>query len=318
MKKSILPIALILLAVCSTYGDEPGGRACAFLEMPATASQIATGGANLVFEPEPAAIFWNPANISSIRKVSAQGSAELLPLSAMRMSVAAAVPVWRLTFAAGYLGHSVGDINTYDVSGASTGTMSYSQSAICGAVAYGWQTKKNLPNCKFPICRYTVGASIKSLILSDGGNDGGSGYTVDLGASGRVQFATFGVMVRNITGSITYPGVDPVTLPKAIVIGGGIEFCESHWVELSVENKIADRLRWRLGGQYLVSNYAALRGGVDFSTGTPNPFDELRVALGGAFYYKLGALPLELSYSAQYINAVGGLGFSTALSWNTY
>ncbi len=310
-----------VLGIC--LGDVPGGYAGAFLSLPKAASAVGVGGACITFDPEPAALFDNPANLATMRLICAQASLEKLPLAAERYSLAVSVPWGRFRFGAGYIQHSVGEITGRDATGNETESFSHRSYAAVFAAGYTAESRKRLKlPCRTSIWQVGFGASFRVLgqKFSLEGSKAETGYSVDFGASGRYWLWRWGILLKNALGRMNWADDSHSIPPWSVVFGVGVEYCESDWFEGSVEiiSKAKGRLRWRFGGQYLVRRWCALRAGIDFYTGTPPASDELRIAAGGAVFQTLLGMPLELSFALQYIAAIKGFGASSAISWNTF
>ncbi len=311
-----LAVASVLMPV---YGAVPGGDAGAYLELPHSISAAALGGACFAFDPEPSAIFVNPANLYNLKAISAQASLERYPLSVGRYSGSLLIP-WRdFRFGVGMLQHSIGEIQGRDISGNPTSTFSYTYSAYSFGGAYGLNRGKLNDPCKSSLWDFSGGLAVRILTQNEADSSIGMGYTVDLGISGKYTNLRYGIVIRNIHGQMTWDdaGETKSSLPMAVTGAIGYEYCASNWAEVSIETKNIDRFKIKIGGQYLAADWAGFRGGIDFQVGNPTPADEWRIAFGGVFYRRL-LLPLELSYSPQYIAAVSNWSFGIALGWNTF
>lgn len=319
MKLHIWHILIIVswLIATSVFADVTGGYAAPFLELPPMASSVAFAGACITYDPEPAALLYNPANIDGCCNHSVQASIEKLPLSNTRYALAGIFKHNRFRFGAGFLQHSIGDIYGRDAVGNPTNKMTYGYSAIAFGVSYGIADHRILRICQTPLWTFSTGITAKILMQQDDGNSAGSGFTIDAGISGRYGYIRYGLLLRNAYGEMKWNNNQTSQLQRAIIGGIGFEYCESHWAEISAEAKVMGRVRWRMGGQFLVNNWAGFRAGIDFSTGTPTAINETRIAAGGVIYYRT-FIPLEISYSTQYIHAIHGWAFSTAISWNTF
>ena len=319
-RMKIASIIFLLSFIGFIRSESSGGYAGAFLELPPMASSVAFGGACLTFDPEPAALFWNPANLSNLNKFNAQVSIEGLPYDATRSGIAMSIPIkrrYRLAF--GILSHSISDIQGRDMMGNPTDMLDFGYTSFNIGGSYGISSRKNIARkCDAKLWRFSAGMSLKMISQNDDDDFyDGSGVGIDMGLSGRYRYFSYGVLIRNILGEIDWSNSEYFTLPAALIAGVGFDYCESHWVELSVESKVSGRLRWRLGGQGMVKEWAGFRAGIDFTTGSPSAVDEIRAGGGGVIYYKLG-IPLELSYSLQYIAAIHRWAFSSSLSFNTF
>lgn len=312
----ILGAFSVFLAL-SLYADAPGGFAGAFLEFPPMASSVAVGNAVVTFDPEPAALFSNPANLFKCCKIGGQASVERLSLSTMRYALAGSYQYKGWQFAVGYLQHSIEDIQGRDEIGALTGKMSFDYQAYALGAAWGREGGKRKDRYKTAFWQFSAGTTLELLGQSDIDTLAAAGYTVNVGISGRYGTFRYGLLIRNLVGGMVYENSSTSAMPGAFIVGAGYEWSGSNWAEISLENKVSGRLRWRLGGQFMPTDWAAFRAGVDFSTGKPLPINETRFAGGGALYFVLG-VPMELSYAAQYISAVRGFGFSSSLSINTF
>jgi len=297
----------------------PGGDAGAYLELPHSISATALGGACFAFDPEPSAIFLNPANLYNLKAISAQASLERYPLSVGRYSGSLLIP-WRdFRFGAGILQHSIGEIQGRDISGNPISTFSYTYSAYSFGGVFGLSGGKFNDPCKSSLWEFSGGLAARILTQNEADSTIGTGFTVDLGISGKYTHLRYGIVVRNIYGQMTWndAGETKSSLPVAVTGAIGYEYCTSNWAEVSIETKNIDRFKIKIGGQYLATDWAGFRGGIDFQVGNPTPSDEWRIAFGGVFYRKL-LLPIELSYSTQYIAAVSSWSFGIALGWNTF
>ncbi len=317
MKMQFNIYAILLLMPVIALSSASGGYAAPFLELPPMASSVAFGNACITYDPEPAALFWNPANLDGLYKYSAQVSVERLPMSDMRYGAAGVFRWQRFRFAAGMLQHSAGEIQGRDDIGNPTSTLTYGYTAVGFGVSYGMDSDKKLKMCGTSLWKVSFGGSGEILMQKNGLVNAGDGYTLNIGFSSRYGVLRGGLLLRNAVGRMKWSDNSTSDMQAAVVAGIGLEFCESHWVEVSAEEKSIGRVRWRIGGQFLATDWAGFRAGIDFSTGTPAANDEMRIAGGGVIYYKIG-IPLEISYSIQYIEAIRGFGLSSSFSWNTF
>jgi len=312
-------IILTMAMFSSAYCTVPGGDAGVFLELPPSISSAAFAGACYTFNPEPDAIFINPANLYNSQAICAGASFESYPLSAQRYSIAGIIPWRNFRIGAGMLQHSIGEITGRDDVGNLTSTFGYNYIAYSFGGTYGISRGKMKDACKSPFYEFSAGFASKLLTQYEADSIAGTGYTFDMGVSGKYTFIRYGLLLRNVTSRIIWKDAAETknSLPTSIIMGIGFEYCASNWFELSVENKVADRFHFRAGGQYLANDWAGFRAGLDFQTGSPTPSNEWKLALGGVFYRKF-VLPLEISYSMQYIAAIDGFSLGIGLNWNTF
>ena len=318
---SICVSTLILIGFLfsSAFCAVPGGDVGVFLELPPSVSSAAFGGACYTFNPEPDAIFINPANLYNSQAISGGASFENYPLSVQRYSLAGVIPWRNFRIGAGMVQHSIGKITGRDDVGNITSTFGYRYIAYSLGGAYGVSRGKMQDACRSPFWEFSAGLSTKFLTQYEADSIAGAGYTLGIGISGKYQFIRYGLSIDNVFSQMVWKDAASTknSLPTAVVAGIGFEYCQSSWFELSVENKVSDRFRFRAGGQYLFNDWAAFRAGLDFQTGSPTPSNEWKLSLGGAFYRKF-LIPMEISYSVQYIAAIDNFSFGIGLNWNTF
>ena len=316
MLEKIIYIGLFLLPGI-LFSAAPGGYAGSFLEIPPMSSSAAFGNACITYDPEPAALFANPANLDGLYRHSAQFSIERLPMSDFRYGAAGTFRWRQFQFALGAVQHCAGNIQGRDEVGNPTKMLDYSNTVVGGGASFGMEGKGKIKRCGTALWKISFGMSGYFVAQGENFSDDGSGYTTNIGISARYGYFRGGVLLRNLYGRMKWNDGSTSEFQRAIAAGIGLEFCESHWIEASAEAKVIGRVRWRIGGQFLAAPWAAFRAGIDFSTGTPSAIDETRIAGGGAFYIKY-AIPIEISYSAQYIYAIRGFGISSSISLNTF
>ncbi len=300
--------------------EPPGGFAGAELENPPTAIAGAFAGACFTFDPEPSSFATNPANMYNLPFTCAVASYEDYSLDVKRYSLFLQTPLrGNFRLGAGMIQHGVEDIVGRDESGAPTQNFSYLYNTYIVAGGYGISGGKIRTPCETTVWDFSVGISAKLSRQYLADTVEATGSAVDIGVSGKYLNFRYGAVIRNIVGALTPESADSSSnrYPPALIIGAGWEYCASSWFEVSVEKKVTGRFRFRVGGQFLINDWAGLRAGVDFQKGTPTPLGEWRIGFGGVIYRRL-VVPLEISYSVQYIRPIGKFAFGAALSWNTF
>ena len=311
---------LITLSIAAVYADSPGGYAGAEWDNAPTAVEAAFGGATYSFNPEPSALATNPANMYSQPVLCAGASYENFSIDVSRYSLFAQTPIMgNFRLGAGLIQHTVGNIEARNARGAPLGSFSYRYQTYLVGATYGVNGGKISKPCETSVWEFSAGATAKISAQYLADTVEGAGISLDLGIAGKYLNFRYGVVIKNAYGVIGWRAADTLSerYPAALVAAVGWEYCASSWAEIALERRVSGRLRFRLGGQFMPTDWAALRAGIDFQKGTPTPIDEWRIAFGGAFYRHIW-LPLEISYAAEYIRPIRKWTLAVGIGWNTF
>lgn len=239
-------------------------------------ASAALGGAYL--NPEPQAVFYNPALLGSLSGSEAGFSHQrLFGLDELSSNQAAAVfQVRNLHLGAGF--YSFGQNNYYLENGL-------------------WLS------AAFPLSRLTLGASVKGLLVSYGGNySSDKTAALDLGITAEVTRIRFGAVVQNIPFA---PGRKNSILPPAVLaVGAAAQATEKVDLFAGVVTQKDGKEGLNLGQEYRPAPFLALRAG--FRT------DPARFSFGFGALYKL----FQFDYSYTSHPKLGGENsFGVRIKW---
>ncbi|HEX6535537.1 MAG TPA: PorV/PorQ family protein [Gemmatimonadaceae bacterium] len=192
-----------------------GSTSAVLLELPASTRALSLGNTFVAAGTDEAAIFYNPAQLAVIPKLSAGLSVQQWFLSSTLAAAAAATRVGRGTLAIGLqvldYGSServLGDPNAGGGGGDPTGT-TISAGDYVASAAYA-----------LSLHGVRVGATAKYVNQRLVDESGGTG-AVDVGAAFDVHGATIGASVQNIGGEISIAG-ESGPLPRMVHVGAAV------------------------------------------------------------------------------------------------
>jgi hypothetical protein len=184
------------------------------LELPASTRALALGNAFVAAGADEAAVFYNPAQLATVHKVSAGLSVQQWLLSSTLAAAAAATRLWGGTIGVGL---QVLDYGTTErVIGEPSGDGSDPGSTTISA---GGDYVASLAYA-LGIHGLRIGATAKYVSQRLVDQSAGTG-AMDVGAAFDIEGVTFGASLQNVGGDISLAG-DRLPLPRTVRVGAAV------------------------------------------------------------------------------------------------
>ena len=131
----------------------------------------------------------------------------------------------------------------------------------------------------------------------------------------NIKYFRYGLLTRNVFGLIVDES-QIYDIPKAFLFGLGLERCETDWGEISIEINQNRKFVLHAGGQLILRPFSGIRLGISAPLKS-NFYDELKFSSGFVIFYKF-YMPLEFSYSIQYLFSINNISQSVSISTGTF
>ena len=247
----LLKIYIIIFMIVLCFSEKiyaVGETGAQFLKIGVGAKACAMGEAFAGLADDPSAIYWNPSGLTQINTIEILGMQNFWLVDMSYQYFAIAFPTHYGSFGASFAYSSSGDIPKYEnfqqvgeyTAYDAAGTIAYSNK-IANKISYGLGLK---------------------YIQQKIEEEDATGFAVDFGLLYKLGFIkgmSLGVVIQNLGPGIKFiEQEDPLPLNIKCGIGYQIGFLT---LVSDINKPIDNDIRYNFGGEFLIKNILALRGG---------------------------------------------------------